>query len=95
MGKICSEEYRLLLLDDHALLRESLARLLQAETGFEVVANWNSGTEGLRIIGSRESTSYCWDLDLGEERGADFLESLRAERFKGKVLTRNWRRGRE
>ncbi len=86
MGKTAVKNIRLLLLDDHALFRESLARLLQAEPGFEVVANCNSGTEALRIIGSREIDIVLLDLDLGEERGADFLESLRAERFKGKVL---------
>src|SRR5579863_6857742 len=86
MGKAAVKNIRLLLLDDHALFRESLARLLQAEAGFEVVADCSSGREALRIIKSREIDIVLLDLDLGEERGADFLESLRAERFKGKVL---------
>jgi two-component system, NarL family, nitrate/nitrite response regulator NarL len=86
MGKAAVKNIRLLLLDDHALFRESLARLLKAEPGFEVVADCSSGTEALRIIKSREIDIVLLDLDLGEERGADFLESLRAEHFKGKVL---------
>ena len=86
MGKAAAKNIRLLLLDDHALFRESVARLLQAEPGFEVVADCSSGTEALRIIKSREIDIVLLDLDLGEERGADFLESLRAEHFKGKVL---------
>lgn len=86
MGKTAAKNIRLLLLDDHALFRESVARLLQAEPGFEVVADCSSGTEALRIIKSREIDVVLLDLDLGEERGVDFLESLRAERFKGKVL---------
>jgi two-component system nitrate/nitrite response regulator NarL len=86
MGKTTAKNIRLLLLDDHALFRESVARLLQAESGFEVVADCSSGTEALRIIKSREIDLVLLDLDLGEERGADFLESLRAEHFKGKVL---------
>ncbi len=86
MGNTAAKNIRLLLLDDHALFRESVARLLQAEPGFEVVANCSSGTEALRIIKSREIDIVLLDLDLGEERGADFLESLRAEHFKGKVL---------
>lgn len=86
MGNTAAKNIRLLLLDDHALFRESVARLLQAEPGFEVVANCSSGTEALRIIKSREIDIVLLDLDLGEERGADFLESLRTEHFKGKVL---------
>lgn len=86
MGKITAKNIRLLLLDDHALFREGVARLLQAESGFEVVADCSSGTEALRIIKLTEIDVVLLDLDLGEERGADFLESLRAEHFKGKVL---------
>jgi two-component system nitrate/nitrite response regulator NarL len=86
MSKTSARNIRLLLIDDHALFRESVSRLLQAEPGFEVVADCSSGTEGMRIIKSREIDIVLLDLDLGQERGADFLESLRAERFKGKVL---------
>jgi two-component system nitrate/nitrite response regulator NarL len=86
MGKTTAKNIRLLLLDDHALFRESVARLLQAEPGFEVVADCSSGAEALRIIKSREIDIVLLDLDLGGESGADFLEGLRAERFKGKVL---------
>ena len=86
MSKTAPKNIRLLLIDDHALFRESVARLLQAEPGFEVVADCSSGTEALRIMKSREIDIVLLDLDLGEERGADFLESLRAEYFNGKVL---------
>ena len=86
MAKTTAKNIRLLLLDDHALFREGVARLLQAEPGFEVIADCSSGTEALRVIKSREIDVVLLDLDLGEERGADFLESLRAEHFKGKVL---------
>jgi len=86
MGKTATKNIRLLLLDDHALFRESVARLLQAEPGFQVVADCSSSSKALRIIKSREIDIVLLDLDLGEEKGADFLENLRAERFKGKVL---------
>jgi len=86
MARAAVKNIRLLLLDDHALFRESLTRLLQAEPGFEVVANCSSASEALRIMKSREIDVLLLDLDLGEERGADFLDSLRAEHFKGKVL---------
>jgi two-component system, NarL family, nitrate/nitrite response regulator NarL len=86
MVKSAAKNIRLLLVDDHALFRASLARLLQAESGFEVVADCSSCAEALRIIKSREIDVVLLDLDLGEERGESFLESLRAESFKGKVL---------
>jgi two-component system nitrate/nitrite response regulator NarL len=86
VSKASAKNVRLLLIDDHALFRESVSRLLQAEPGFEVVADCSSGTEALTVIKSREIDVVLLDLDLGQERGTDFLESLRAEHFKGKVL---------
>jgi two-component system nitrate/nitrite response regulator NarL len=64
----------------------SVARLLESEPGFEVVAHCGSGTEALEIIkSSGEIDIVLLDLDLGQER-ADFLGSLRNARFDGKVL---------
>jgi two-component system, NarL family, nitrate/nitrite response regulator NarL len=87
MGKAGQKTIRLLVIDDHELFRESVARLLQAEPGFEVVAHCASGTDALRVIKSSEEIDVVLlDLDLGRESGADFLEQLRKLRFEGKVL---------
>jgi two-component system, NarL family, nitrate/nitrite response regulator NarL len=78
---------RLLLIDDHALFREGVARLLQSEPGFEVVAQCASGTEALGVVqSSKEINVVLLDLDLGQERGTDFLDRLREIHFDGKVL---------
>lgn len=87
MSKTDQKSIRLLLVDDHALFRESVARLLQSEPGFEVVAHCGSGSEALQIIKSSSDIDIVLlDLDLGHEKGADFLERLRNTRFDGKVL---------
>jgi two-component system nitrate/nitrite response regulator NarL len=87
MSKTDQKSIRLLLIDDHTLFRESVARLLQSEPGFEVVAHCGSGTEAIQIIeSSKEIDVVLLDLDLGTERGADFLDRLRNARFDGKVL---------
>jgi len=85
--KTDQKSIRLLLIDDHALFRESVARLLQSEPGFEVVAHCGSGTEALQILkSSREIDIVLLDLDLGGESGAEFLVRLRNTHFDGKVL---------
>jgi two-component system, NarL family, nitrate/nitrite response regulator NarL len=86
MTKTAAKNIRILLIDDHALFRESVARLLQAEPGFQVVADCDSGTDALRILRSQDVDIILLDLDLGPETGAEFLESLQAESFKGKVV---------
>ena len=86
MSRAASKNVRVLLIDDHALFRESVARLLQAEPGFEVVADCSSGAEALRVLKSREVDVILLDWDLGAERGAEFLEKFRGGSFSGKVL---------
>lgn len=86
MSRTSPKTTRILLIDDHALFRESVARLLDAEPGFEVVGDCSSSGEAIRIMKSREVDMILLDLDLGTERGSDFLEKLKAESFAGKVL---------
>jgi two-component system nitrate/nitrite response regulator NarL len=87
MSKTGQKNIRLLLIDDHTLFRESIARLLQSEPGLEVVAHCSSGTEALQILESRKEIDIVLlDLDLGQERGTNFLDGLRNTQFNGKVL---------
>ena len=87
MSKLEQKSIRLLLIDDHTLFREAIARLLQSEPGFEVVGHCGSGTEALKIIGSsKEIDIVLLDLDLGNDRGVEFLDALRNTPFSGKVL---------
>jgi two-component system nitrate/nitrite response regulator NarL len=79
---------RVLLVDDHALFRESVARFLNSEAGFDVVAHCGSGIEALQIVKSSSSVIdiILLDLDLGQETGLEFLDGLRNVKFAGKVL---------
>lgn len=87
MSETEQKSVRLLLIDNYALFREGVARLLQSEPGFEVVAQCGSATEALEIIASfREIDIVLLDLDLGQERGTYFIDRLREMHFDGKVL---------
>src|SRR5258705_1716312 len=86
MSAAAAENIRLLIVDDHTLFRESLARLLQSELGFEVVANCSSLVEAIRILKSRQIDMILLDLDLGTEKGASLLDELQSIGFEGKVL---------
>lgn len=87
MAKTGPKAIHLLIVDDHALFRESVARLLQAEPGFDVVAHCATATEALRILNSSTQIDIVLlDLDLGKEKGTDFVEGLHARKFEGKTL---------
>jgi len=77
---------RVLLLDDHALFRESIARFLASEPGFEVVGHASSIEESLEILHKNHVDVVLLDLDLGQADGRDFLRTARNRGFEGKVL---------
>ena len=76
----------ILLLDDHALFRESVARLLAAEPGFQVVAHCNSVEEALAQLRETRVDIVLLDFDLGQHDGKEFMRLAAQQGFKGKVL---------
>jgi len=77
---------RLLILDDHALFRESLARLLAAEPDFEVTGQCGSVDEALEVVVAGAVDLVLLDLDLGAGRGSDFIARSREAGYSGRIL---------
>jgi DNA-binding NarL/FixJ family response regulator len=80
------EATRILLIDDHALFREAIARLLSAQSDLEVIGEGATVGEGLEIVKSRPVDIVLLDINLGFEQGGAFLNLARAQGFSGKVL---------
>ncbi|MCL6462991.1 MAG: response regulator transcription factor [Acidobacterium ailaaui] len=76
----------ILLVDDHALFRESLVRLLKSEAGFEVVGHCATIGESLRYLDNEKVDVVLLDYDLGEEAGTDLLKDLASRRETARVL---------
>lgn len=77
---------RLLLVDDHALFREGIARLLAAEPEFEVRGRAGSIKEAQAALGAAPFDVVILDVDLGQERGLDLMPELRRSHPGVKVL---------
>ncbi len=77
---------RLLLVDDHPLFREGLARLLASEPDFEVVAQCGTAAEALQALRHAEIDIVLLDFDLGDEQGNNFLSSAPQAGYTGKIL---------
>ena len=77
---------RLLLVDDHPLFREGLARLLASDPDFEIVAQCSTSMEALRLLSRSEIDIVLLDFDLGNEQGNPFISSARQSGYKGKIL---------
>lgn len=82
---IKQEVTRILLVDDHALFRESVARVLSMEPQLEV-AHCQSIAAALQLLARQTFELVLLDHDLGGERASQFLPAARQAGFVGKVL---------
>jgi DNA-binding NarL/FixJ family response regulator len=79
-------EIRILLVDDHSLFRESLSRLLEAETELRIVGNCAVASEALALIDREPVDVVLLDYDLGDEQGTLFLDEAKRRGFAGHIL---------
>jgi DNA-binding NarL/FixJ family response regulator len=81
-----SSVIQILLVDDHSLFRESLSRLLQTESDFQISGTSASASEALASPLLSEIDIVLLDYDLGPEQGTLFLDRARSAGFSGRVL---------
>lgn len=86
MNETSERKIRLLLLDDHALFREGLARLLSSEPDFELAPPCSTVEEALKVLESRPIDLILLDYDLGGETGSRFLVLAGRLNYQGRVL---------
>lgn len=78
-------DVRILIVDDHALFRESVSRVLAETDGMEV-SHCATIREALTLLGQWPFDLVLLDHDLGAERASQFLPAARQAGFEGRVL---------
>jgi two-component system response regulator NreC len=74
-----ADPIRLVLADDHVVVRHGLRLVLEGEPDFEVVAEAGTVEETLRKVRAIRPTVLVLDLNLGEESSLGSIGTLRAE----------------
>jgi two-component system nitrate/nitrite response regulator NarL len=77
---------RLLLVDDHGLFREGLARVMEAQPDFKVTGKTSTVAAAVEMIGRESFDVVLLDVDLGDERGIEFVQEAKLREFTGKIL---------
>jgi DNA-binding NarL/FixJ family response regulator len=77
---------RVLIVDDHDLVRQGLRALIEAEPDFRVVAEAASVADGIRRAGIHEPDVLVVDLDLPDGSGIDVCRSVRRISPKSRIL---------
>jgi len=80
------ETIKLLLVDDHAMFREGLARSISREPHLKVVGQFASSTEALGSLNQSGANVVLLDVDLGAEKALDFVVAAKRTGFAGHIL---------
>ena len=75
-----------LLVDDHAMFREGLARVLEKEAGIKVVGQSATCADALTVLMKSDASMVLLDVDLGPERALDFIVEAKKRPFDGQIL---------
>jgi len=80
------EKIRILLLDDHALFREGLSRLVDSEPDLEMTGHCATVDKAIDILRQKPIDLVLLDYDLGKENGFQFIARAREMGFEGRFL---------
>src|SRR5215208_4043191 len=80
------EEVHILLVDDHASIREALASTLEEEEGFEVVGQAGSMAEAQRILAQESADVAVIDLGLPDGYGGDLIKEMHEKNPRAQAL---------
>jgi len=74
-----AQKMRVLIVDDHPIMRLGVAAIINAQTDMKVCAQAGSGEEAVRIFGKYRPDITLMDLRLPGISGLDALRSIRQE----------------
>ena len=77
---------KLLLVDDHPIVREGLRAYLSLQTGLTLVGEAESVSKALKLLGQTEPDLVLLDVQLEGENGLSLLETLQKREDAPKVL---------
>ena len=77
---------RLLVVDDHEVVRQGLVSLLDRRTGFEVVAQAGSVAESIALAARHEPDLVIMDVRLPDGSGIEACREIRAARPETRVV---------
>ncbi len=77
---------KIMLVDDHKLIREGIRQLIEFNDDMEVVSEYSNGSECLANIDNDDVDIILLDINMPEINGLELLSSIRKKRNSVKVL---------
>ena len=77
---------RIVLADDHTILREGLKQILRGEADFEIVAEAADGHEVMKRVRENEFDVLVLDMSMPGKSGVELIKQVKSEKPKLRVL---------
>jgi len=80
------KKYRIMLVEDHAIIREGLRSLFSSEGDFEIVAEAEEGRTALRLAENHRPDLVVTDLSMPQMDGIELIAALKKQNPKIRVI---------
>lgn len=71
-------EIRIVIVDDHEMVRNGLSVMMEREQDFTVVGEASNGKEAVEIVGALKPDVVLMDLRMPEMDGVEAMRQIRA-----------------
>ncbi len=77
---------RVLIADDHELIRDGLSKLIEKQENIRLVGKASTAEEAMTVLRNREVDVLVLDISLPDKDGIEVLKDIKAEKIKTRVL---------
>jgi DNA-binding NarL/FixJ family response regulator len=86
MGGLGVEKLKIVLAEDHTILREGLRALLEADPSFEIIGEAQNGREAVRCVERLEPDLLLMDLSMPRMSGMDAIREIKSRYPEIKII---------
>lgn len=80
------KKIKVVIVDDHALIREGIKKLLELEESFDICALAGDGVEALEVIEKVRPDVVLLDINMPNMNGIDCLKQIKSQYSETKVV---------
>ena len=81
-----NDRIKVMIADDHELIREGLSRVLDMENDIEVICKAKSGVEAVESVRKCKPDILLLDINMPEMNGIDTLKKIKSTALKVKIV---------
>lgn len=85
-SRTATDTIQIMIVDDHAIVRQGLAALLNTVPGFSVVAEGADGDEAVALYRQHQPDVTLMDLRLPKRNGVDAIARIREEFPRARII---------